>query len=186
LVRALEGEEGAFGVGHDGEMPAVVGRQGGDGIGGAVGVSRIVAVVIAGGDVIAVKGQREVETAFAMGYPRTKLHAGKVMEENGTVLRNGEREVSGLKLSRPVMEEAVGLLMLGIEEVQLGHELATVADTEAQGVGTGVKPFDGITGLGIVKKRSCPSFGRPEDVGIGKAAGKDDEANVVEGFASGD
>lgn len=72
-MRTLEGEEGAFGVGHDGEMPAVVGRQGGDGIGGAVGVGRIVAVVIAGGDVIAVKGQREVETAFAMGYPRTSF-----------------------------------------------------------------------------------------------------------------
>lgn len=94
------------------------------------------------------------------------------MEENGTVLRNGEREVSGLKLSRPVMEKAVGLLMLGIEEVQLGHELATVADTEAQGVGTGVKPFDGITGLGIVRSAPAHPLADPRTSELAKPPAK--------------
>ena len=54
----------------------------------------------------------------------------------------------------------------GVEEPQFYHQLATVADAEAEGVGAVVETSEGFFGGLVPTESADPSFGRTENVGV--------------------
>ena len=52
------------------------------------------------------------------------------------------------------------LLVLRIDEVELNHQLAAVADAERQGVLAGIELVESLLSLRVEEECSCPSLGR--------------------------
>ena len=76
--------------------------------------------------------------------------------------------------------------MFGIDEVEFHHELATVADTEGEGVGTCIEAVEGFFCLRIEEEGSSPTLGTAENVAVRESTTEDDEVDVVEGFTASD
>ena len=74
--------------------------------------------------------------------------------------------------------------VVGVEETEVGHELATVADAEAERVRTVVEAVDGRASTVVIEYACRPALGRSEDVGVGKTAAEDGKIDVVECLAA--
>ena len=84
------------------------------------------------------------------------------------------------------MEHACAACVFGIDEVELNHQLTTVADAERQSVLTCIKLVERLLGLRVEEECSCPSLGRAENVGVGESAAEHDHVDILECFASAD
>ena len=71
-------------------------------------------------------------------------------------------------------------LVLRIEELQLGHQLTAITDTEAQRVGASVEAVQRSLRLLIEEDTCCPALSRPEDVRVREATAEDDELYIIE------
>ena len=83
-----------------------------------------------------------------------------------------------------VVLHARTLTVLGVDEVELYHHLATVADTETQSVGARVEAFDGFLGFFVPKYATRPALGRTENVAVREATAEHYHVHVVECFAT--
>ena len=75
------------------------------------------------------------------------------------------------------------LVVLRIDEVELRHELAAVADAETHSIWTFVEILKSGAGLLVVEERSRPAFRRTENVGVAETANKHYHIHVAEVFA---
>ena len=71
-------------------------------------------------------------------------------------------------------------------QAEFNHQLATVADTQRECVGTGVETVEGLLGLGVEEESTGPALGRTEYVAVGEASAEDNHLNLVEGLAARD
>ena len=75
-------------------------------------------------------------------------------------------------------------LVFGSDESHLGHQLAAVADSEAQGVLAGVETLDGSAGFLVVEQRTGPAFGGAQGIGIGESSDEDYHLYVLQGLTA--
>ncbi len=80
----------------------------------------------------------------------------------------------------------VGDGVVVVEQTQLHHQLATVADAEREGVLAGIELVERLLCLRVVEECTCPTLGRAEHVGVGEATAEGDEVNLLEGLATSD
>ena len=71
------------------------------------------------------------------------------------------------------------LSVLRSDQAHFRHQLASVADSQAEGVLTGIETVNGSAGLFIVEEGTGPSFGRTECVCIGESSDEDYHLDVV-------
>ena len=71
-------------------------------------------------------------------------------------------------------------LVLWIEELQLGHQLTAITDTETQRVGASVEAVERSLRLLIEEDTSCPALSRAEDIRVREATAEDDELYIIE------
>ena len=83
------------------------------------------------------------------------------------------------------MEHRGFLAVFRIDEVQFNHQLATVANAEAERVGSCIEFFQRGFCFVVPKESACPSFCGAKHVGVGKSAAEHNHVHVVERFASG-
>ena len=76
------------------------------------------------------------------------------------------------------------LLVLRVEQLQLGHQLATVTDTEAQRVLAGVEALDRRFSCLIEEDTGSPSLSGAQYVGVRESTAEDDQVHVVECLAA--
>ena len=121
-----------------------------------------------------------------MCNPDAKTIARKTLEEYAAVGLHRNAYETAFKLVAVVVEHTSTFFVFGIDEVEFHHELATVADTEGERVGTCIEAVEGFLCLRIEEEGSSPTLGTAEDVAIGESTTEDDEVDVVEGFATSD
>ena len=85
-----------------------------------------------------------------------------------------------------IEQSQAGLGVLRIDKVEFNHQLTTVADAEAQRVGTGIELVQSFFGLGVVEKCARPTFGAAQNIAVGEAATEDDKVDVVQRLAPAD
>lgn len=76
------------------------------------------------------------------------------------------------------------VLEFRIDEVQLYHQLATVADAKAQSVLTGEEALQGSLCVLVPDKAASPSFRRTKHVGVGETSAEHNHIDVVKSFAT--
>ena len=126
----LPWEDGALQVGHHGKMTTVGTAYTSHVVVGTVGVARIFGVVVFCHYIIVVLGLRQIETTFAMSYPYTQFATAEGAEHHTVVAWNVESKELALEFLRVVVAEVSLVLVVGIDEVEFCHKLATVADTQ--------------------------------------------------------
>ena len=97
---------------------------------GTVGVAGIFGIVVLSHYAVVILGLRQIEASLAVGNPDAELAATQSAEHHTVVARDVEREELALELLRVIVAEVSLMLVVGIDEVKLSHELATVADTK--------------------------------------------------------
>ena len=76
--------------------------------------------------------------------------------------------------------------MVGVDEVELNHELATVTDTERESVLASVELVERLLSLRVVEECACPTLSRTENVRVREATAEDDHVHVLECLTTGD
>ncbi len=147
-------------------MATVVGAYSGDSITAVVGVAGVGAVAVFCHYVVPAQGQRQVETAFAVSNPYACFHAREAAEHHRVVLRDCYTKEVAFKFVASVVLHPCTFLVVGVDEVELNHELASVADAEAEGVGAFVEAFKCRFGFLIPFEASCPAFCGAKNVGV--------------------
>ena len=74
--------------------------------------------------------------------------------------------------------------LLAVEEIQLPHQLAAVADTEREGVGAGVKLPQRLAGPIVVPEAGGKAGRRPQHIAVGEASAEDDHPALLQGLAT--
>ena len=74
--------------------------------------------------------------------------------------------------------------LLTIEEVQLPHQLAAVADAKREGVGAGVKLPQRLTGSVVVPEAGGKAGRRPQHIAVGEASAEDDHPALLQCLAT--
>ena len=111
-----------------------------------------------------------MEMSFSVCHPNTQFRVAQRFQHHALILRNGEPHKGTLKLLRSVVQQVAALGVLRIDEVELNHQLTTVADAKAQRVETGIELVQSFFGLGVVEKCARPTFGTAQNVAVGEAA----------------
>ena len=81
-------------------------------------------------DVVVVFVVGQGELAFAVSHPDTQLATAQRAEHHATVGRDSQAQEAALELVRVVVEHASAFLVGGVDEVELHHQLATVAHAQ--------------------------------------------------------
>ena len=168
-------------------MTAVGRTDGSNGAARTVGVAGIGGVVVFCGDVIGRRRAGEHEATLAVSHPHAELHAGKRREHHRIVLRDGKAEELRLELVRNIVLHARTLLLGGafrVEQAELHHQLATVADAQREGVGAVVEPAECLACGVVPEEARSPSLGRTEHVGVRESAAEHYHVYVVESLAA--
>ena len=191
VVAALPGEDGTFGMGHDGQMTSVGAGDGCYVVARTVGVSGISGAVELGHDVVFLFVERQAELAFAVGYPCSDFASCQTSEHDAMVFGDGQAHECAFELVAVVVEHlcvvaCIGDGMVVAEQTKFYHQLATVADTEAQGIRASIEAVEGGLSLGIEEEGSGPSLGTAEDIAVGESSAECDDVDVVEGLAAAD
>ena len=171
---------------------AAVGRcEGGHGAARPVGVAGVGGIVVAGGNVVVAQIAGEHEASLAVSHPDAELHAGQRTEHHAVALGDGEAHKLRLEAVADVVLHAgtsgacaVVLHHFPFEQSELYHQLAAVADAEAEGVGEAVEAAQGLLGGLVPAETAGPTLGRAEHVAVGESAAEHYHADVVEGLAA--
>ena len=105
----------------------------------AVGVAGILSVVVLSYHVVVILGLGQIETSLAVSYPDAELVAAQTAEHHAVVLWNAQSEELAFELLADVVGQVRAVLMLRVDEVEFHHQLASVADAEAQRVLAGIE-----------------------------------------------
>ena len=115
-----------------------------------VRVTGIFSVVVLCNDIVVVLRLWHIEASLAVGNPNTKFAAAESTEHHAVVAWDVECQELALKLLGVVVAKVGLVFVVRIDEVELCHELATVADAEREGVLTGIELVECLFCLGIV------------------------------------
>ena len=74
--------------------------------------------------------------------------------------------------------------MLRVDEVEFHHQLASVADTERQGVLTGIELVECLLSLRVEEECTCPSLGRTEHVGVRESTAEHNHVDILQSLAA--
>ena len=149
-----------------------------------VGIGRISIVAILRNDIVLIQFIRETEFSFSVSNPNTQLISRKRTEHHRIVLWYGETKELRLELVRIIMQHTGFLFMIGCKQTQLHHQLAAVANTQTERVGTGIEIIEGFLGFFIPKETTGPTFCRTKYVGIGKTTAINNHIHIFECFAT--
>ena len=149
---------------------------------GTVRISGITVMIVLGNDVIRALCFRKREFALSVSYPDAQLVAAQTSEHHAVVLRNAQRDELTLELVAVVMQH---LGSLGTSQTEFHHQLATVTDTQRQGVLAGIELVEGLLSLGVEEEGTSPSLGRTQYVGVRETAAEHNHVDVLKGLATG-
>ena len=150
----------------------------------AVGIARITLVGVLEDDIVVLDGHRQMETSFTVGHPNAEVGLAQAAKHHALVLRNVYAKESTLELMTYVVQHLSTVGVVGIDEAEFHHQLASVADTERQGVLAGVETFESGLRLRVVEERACPTLGRTKDIAVRESTAEDNHIDFVEGFAA--
>ena len=125
-----------------------------------------------------------METSFTVGHPNAEVGLAQAAKHHALVLRNVYAKESTLELMTYVVQHLSAVGVVGIDEAEFHHQLASVADTERQGVLAGVETFESGLRLRVVEERACPTLGRTKDIAVRETAAEDNHIDFVERFAA--
>src|SRR5690606_7500632 len=130
IIRPVPGLEGAFHMGHNGQMPAIIGGNPRDSVVRAVGIGGILLITVVHADMIVFLGLGKLELAFSMGYPYPEPLARQRGKHDRPVFRYVHVDEGGFELMAVVVLHPGFLLMGRGDETQFRHQLASVTDAE--------------------------------------------------------
>ena len=152
----------------------------------SIRIAGILSVVVLSNNVVVVLRFGQVETALSVSHPDAKLVTTERTEHHAVVLRDGQTEEGALELLADIVHEVCTMLMLGVDEVELHHELTAIADAERQCILTGIELIEGFLGLRIVEEGTGPALGRTQHVAIGETSTEHDHIDLLQGLTAAD
>ena len=93
-----------------------------------------------------------------MSHPDAELITAQTTEHDAVVLWNVQSQELAFELLADVMSQVCTVLMLRVDEVELHHQLAAVADAEAQCVLTCVELVERFLGLRVIEEGTSPAL----------------------------
>ena len=175
----LPREESTLQVGHHRHVTTVCAGNTGYVVVRTIGVGRIALVGVFEHHIVVAFGLGKLELTFSVRNPDAQTIARETLEEYAAIGLNGDTYEAAFKLVAVVVEHVRTLFVFGIDEVEFHHELATVADTEGERVGTCIETVEGFFCLRIEEEGSSPTFGTAEDVAIGESTTEDDHVDFL-------
>ena len=183
-VRPLIAHKHTFGVGHQAKMTAVRTGQTHNRVFRAVGVEGVfhgrlaVIVHVLHGNAVALDrlfldGFIGPETsAFTVANPHTQGRVLHALKHDSVALFHTDIHKTRFELAGLVLNEArlLGLLdVLPRKNIQLSHQLTTIADTQREGVFAGIELIQSLFSLGVEEESASPTFSRAQYVRVREA-----------------
>mmetsp|Transcript_9230 Transcript_9230/g.24895 ORF Transcript_9230/g.24895 Transcript_9230/m.24895 type:complete len:446 (-) Transcript_9230:929-2266(-) len=195
VVRVLPHQECPLRVRHHGQVPAIRGAQGGDAIRGSVGIERI--GLRRGARWVGVPDRcqavphdpvpdslvGELDLSFTVGAPDSQCGAFHALEHDCRRLLDLDVGPPALKPARVVVDEPGLVLVIedpvgGWNPAKEGHKLATVANSEREGVGSVVEGVELRLDRLVEADGAGPSLCRVHHVSVGEAPHENDPLEV--------
>ena len=198
----LPAGEDTLRMGHHGEVTAILGTEGGNAIGTAVGVEGILLSDLVGIIDVTERSEvvrhdvgmdlllGEVEATFTVSDPDAERRAGHALEHDCGTLLDLDTAESALELTTVVLQKS--RLLLGGHALAVGdpskesHELTAIADAQTEGIGAIPEGLELLEDTLVELDDTSPTLATVQNIGVGETSHKDDTTELVQGNVGGE